>query len=417
MVESLIILIAVVVSLVFACLLSASETAITAMSTAKIYKLKTDGNKRAVIISKLREDKESLISTILLANNGCNILASTMATAFLIKMFGSEGVIYATLIMTVLIIVFAEVLPKTYAISDPERVALKFAYLLRATVMVCRPIIRLINKFVDLITSKFKMEHAHGNLVSPTEEIKGTIDLHHEQGLVDHSDKYMLDGVFYLSETSVAKVMTHRKNMQSINISLDIKEILAQVKTIGHTRIPVWRDKPDNIIGVLYTRELLHNLLMEQDINKIKIADLINEPMFIHENTALDEQLTEFKTRKTRFAIVIDEYGDIKGLITLSDILEEVVGHIQDEHDHEKNEIIWQNNHCVVKGDITIRDINRELNWQIPDNEASTIAGLLIHEAERVPDVGENLIFYGFSFTILAKEFNQLTNIKIEKNV
>ena len=417
MVESLIILMAVVVSLLFACLLSASETAITAMSTAKIYKLKTDGNKRAIIISKLREDKESLISTILLANNGCNILASTMATAFLIKIFGSEGVIYSTLIMTILIIVFAEVLPKTYAISDPERVALKFAYLLKITVMVCSPIIKLINKFVDLVTSNFKMEHSCGNLVSPTEEIKGTIDLHHKQGLVDHSNKYMLDGVFYLSETTVGKVMTHRKNMQSININLDIKDILAQVKTIGHARIPVWKDKPDNIVGILYTRELLHSLLTEQDISKINIADLISESMFIHENTALDEQLREFKTRKTRFAIVIDEYGDIKGLITLSDILEEVVGRIQDEHDHEKNSIIWQNNHCIVKGEVTIRDINRELNWQIPDNGASTIAGLLIHEAERVPDVGEVLVFHGFSFNILAKEFNQLTTIKIEKNI
>ena len=321
-IELFVVLIAILIPLLLSCFLSAAETSITAMSTAKIHKLKSDGNKRAAIISKLRENKENLISTILLTNNACNILASSVATALLIKVCGDEGVIYATLIMTVLIIVFAEILPKTYAISNPEQVALAFASFLRITVMICLPITKMINIIVEWIIAIFKMENQSHHLVSPTEEIKGTIELHHQDGLVDQSDKYMLDGVFYLGETHVSEVMTHRKSMQSINIDLDIKEIVTQVRNIGHTRIPVWKDKPDNIIGVLNTRDLLHSLLLEQDLSKINISDLIVEPMFIHENTALDEQLAEFKLRKTRFAIVIDEYGDIQGMITLSDILE-----------------------------------------------------------------------------------------------
>lgn len=413
MLETFLIIIAIIVPLIFSCLLSATETAITAMSTAKIHKLKKDGSARAAIISKLKEDKEGLISTILLANNSCNILASTMATAFLIKAFGDEGVIYATIIMTILIIVFAEVMPKTFAISNPERVALAFAHFLRITVLICKPITKLINKIVTL----FNMDNnPDNNLVSPTEEIKGTIDLHHKQGAVDQDDKYMLDGVFYLGETCISKVITHRRNMQSINIDLSIKDILSQVKNIGHAKIPMWKDNVDNIVGILNTRELLNVLLTEQDISKINIQNVISAPVFVHENTTLDEQLADFKARKNRFAIVIDEYGDIQGVISLSDILEEIVGHIQDEGDAEKNDIVLKDDACIVKGEVTIRDLNRALDWYLPDEEASTIAGLLIHDAERIPEIGEILTFHGFTFSILEKDGNQLTSIKIQKS-
>jgi len=408
---------AVFVPLIFSCLLSAAETAITAVSTAKLHKLKKDGSKQAIVITELKEDKEGLISTILFANNLCNIISSTMATAFLIGMFGDEGVIYATFIMTILIIIFAEILPKTYAIASPEKVALKFSNFLRITVLICRPIVRLINTIIAYINKLFKLnEHSQQHLVSPTDEIKGAIDLHHKQGSVDQHDKYMLDGVFYLSETDVNKVMTHRKNMHSIDLNLSLKEILNQVKEIGHARIPVWKENPDNIIGILNTRELLNKNINNNSIKTININEAISEPMFVHENTALDEQLVEFKARKSRFAIVIDEYGDIQGIITLSDILEEVIGHIQDENDKESEEIILNGNTCLVKGEMPIRDINRMLSWHLPEEEASTIAGLIIHEAEKIPEIDEVFNFYGFEFTILARKNNQLTNIKIKKN-
>lgn len=411
----LFIIIVVILSIFLSGLLSSTETAITAMSLAKIHKLKTDGNKQAVIISKLREDKESLISTILLANNGCNIFASTMATALLIDIFGSEGVIYATFIMTILIIIFAEILPKTYALTHPEKTALSFAKFLQITVNTCKPITKLISLIVYYILKVFKMESIPGNFISATEEIRGAIDLHHKEGSMDQSDKYMLDGVFYLGETKVSSVMTHRKNMQTININQDMKTISEQIKIMTHTRIPVWQDNPDNIIGILNTRDLLNALLENSDINQITLQHLITEPMFIHENTALDEQIAEFRHHKTKLAIVIDEYGDIQGMVTISDILEEIVGSIKGEHDIEKENIILQDDCCIVKGEVSIRDLNRMLNWNLPDEEASTIAGLLIHEAEKIPEVNEHLELYGFSFTVLTRESNQLTSIKIKK--
>ncbi len=400
MLELIILISIIIILIILSCLLSASETAVTALSLAKIHKLKTDGNTRAQVISDLRENKESLISTILLANNAFNIVASTIATAVFIKFLGDGGVVYATILMTVLIIVFAEILPKTYAIAYPEKVALSFAYLLKITVSVCRPITMAMNYFVVFIIRIFKMHnHLHANLVSPTEELRGTIEMHHKQGSVDHGDKYMFDGIFYLSEANVAKVMTHRKNMQSINIDLDTKEIISQIKKIGHTRIPVWQNAPDNIIGVLNTRDLLYKILLAEDVQDISIKDLVTEAIFIHENTALDKQLAEFKELKARFAIVIDEYGDIQGVITLSDILEEVVGHIRDEHDNIQDEVICLDGSCAVRGDMAIRDLNRMLHWSLPEDEASTIAGLLIHHLEKIPEVGESFVFNGFNFS------------------
>lgn len=412
MLELFIIIITIFIPLTLACLLSATETAITAMSLAKIHKLKKDGCDRAATIIKLKEDKEGLISTILLANNSFNILASSVATAFLIKIFGDEGVIYATIMMTILIIVFAEVLPKTYAISNPEKVAISFAQFLKITVLICRPFTKLINKIISLFNFS---GHPSLSLVSPTEEIKGTIELHHNQGAVDKEDKYMLDGVFYLGETTLDKVITHRKNMQSINIDQDIKQILKQLSNIKHARIPIWKENTENIIGILNTRELLNMLLIDQDLTKLDINKAITKPVFVHENTTLDEQLADFKAKKNRFAVVIDEYGAIQGVVTLSDILKVLVGDIQDEND-KKEEIVLQNDgSCKVKGDLPVRDLNRIMNWNLPVEEASTVAGLLILEAERIPEIGENLEFYQFNFTVLSKEANQITGIKIKK--
>ena len=417
MIDLLITLAIIIVPLVLSGLLSASETAITALSQAKIHKLKTDGNKRAKVISDLREEKEKLISTILLANNACNIIASALATAFLIKIYGGEGVIYATILMTTLTIVFSEVFPKTYAIAYPEKVALSLAYLLKNAVIICGPITHTINKVVAFMLKIFSMTNAQQELVSPTEEIRETIEMHHKLGAVAHKDKYMLDGVFYLSETAVEQVMTHRTNMQTINIDLDTQEILTLIKEISHTRIPVWKDKSDNIIGILNTRDLLDSLLTEHDLDKINITSLLSSPVFIHENTTLDKQLSSFKEHKNRFAVVIDEYGDIQGVITLFDILSELVGDIQDEHDNEtpEEDIIYLNGVCTTKGEVAIRDINRKLHWNLPEEDASTIAGLLIHKAEVIPNVGEQLKIDRFIFTVLAKQENQLTSIKIEK--
>jgi Mg2+/Co2+ transporter CorB len=415
MLEFFIVFGGIIIPLMLSALLSASETAITAMSTAKLHKLKTDGNKQAEMITILRADKENLISSILLANNACNILASTVATAILIDMFGNEGVLYATITMTILIIIFAEVLPKTYSLANPERAALSFASFLKVIVTICTPITKTINFIVGMIIKNLKLTDSSYPVVSPTEEIKGTIELHHQEGSVDRNDKEMLEGVFYLGETDVSKVMTHRKNIQTISLDSNIQEILNQIKLIKHTRVPAWKDNPDNIIGILNTHDLLHKMLHKEVLNKSNLKNLLAEPLFIDRNTTLDEQLAKFKAKKTRFAIVIDEYGDIQGIITLSDILEEVVGSINDKHDEKREDIIWQGNSCSIKGDVTIRDFNRSSNWQLPDGDASTVAGLLIHQAEKIPEAGEYIEFNGFKFTILTKKSNQITHIKIEK--
>ena len=384
------------------------------LSPAKIHKLKNDGNKRAKLISELRENKELLINTILLVNSIFSIFASTIVTAILINLYGDEGVIYATIIMTIMTIIFAEVLPKTCAIVYPEGVALFLANILKITMVIFGPITNALSVAILYLIKKFKSNESSSNFVSPTEEIRGALEMHHKQGSVASKDRYMLEGVFYLSEAKVAKAMTHRKNMLSINIDLDIKEIIHQIKEIYHTRIPVWKNRPDNIVGVLNTKTLLNHLLNGKTIDDI--SSFMMEPLFIHENTTLDVLLSEFRKIKARLAIVIDEYGDIQGLITLYDIIEEVVGDFKDEYDREKLDIISENSDsCVVKGEVTIRDINRALHWNLPDEDASTIAGLMIHRSEKIPDLDETLIIDGFSCRVLGKEGNQLTSIRIDR--
>lgn len=414
MFDLIITLVIIIVPITLAGLLSAAETAITGLSPAKIHKLKTDGNKRAKLISELRENKELLINTILLVNSIFNIFASTVVTAILINLYGDEGVIYATIIMTIMTIIFAEVLPKTCAVVYPEGVALFLANMLRVTMVIFGPITNALSRVILYLIKKFKSDELSDNFVSPTEEIRGAIEMHHKQGLVDSDDKYMLEGVFYLSETRVGKAITHRKNMRSINLDLDIKEIINQIKDIHHTRIPVWKNKPDNIVGILDTRILLNHLLNDKIIDKEEISRFLTEPLFIHENTALDVLLDQFKRLKVRIAIVIDEYGDIQGLITLSDILEEVIGEFKDEYD--SLDIVSEDvNSCIVKGEVAIRDINRALHWNLPDDDASTIAGLMIHRSEKIPELDETLIIDLYSCRVLSKEANQLTSIRIDR--
>ena len=415
MIDLLIIFVVIFVPLIMGGLLSAAETSITALSLAKLHKLKSEGNKRANIIFNLREDKETLISTILLANNVFNILASSLTTAIFINIFGADGVIYATVLMTVLIIIFAEIFPKTYAIAYPESVALSLAHFLKIAVAIFKPITKAINALVDNSMKYLARRRKEKIHFSSKEEIKGTIELHHKQGLVDNHDKYMFDGIFFLREANVGRVMTHRKNVKSINIEQSNAQILKMIKEIGHTRIPFWIDNPENIIGILNTKQLLFQLTNDNEIEKINFKTLLSKPVFVHENTTLDKQLSEFKNHKNKISIVVDEYGDIKGIITLADILEEVVGQVDDEYSSLEEKVKLLDDYYLVQGEVNVRDLNRLNQWELPYNEASTIAGLVIHHLEKIPEVGENFYVDNYKFEVVGLNNNRITSVKIKR--
>lgn len=406
---------AVLLLLMASALTSGTETAMTGASTARIHKMAGDGNRRARVAKGLLANKEKLIGSLLLGNNLFNVLATAIAADVLIKLAGDAGIAYATLIMTVLVVVFAEVLPKTYAIRHPERMALAIAPVAKVLVLVLSPATQLVQW---LINSAFRLVgvRAQPDLYSSSyEALRGTIEMHADQGTMTKQDRDMLGGILDLADVEVRAVMTHRGSMETIDASDTLQQVLEQVVASPYSRFPVWRGEPESIIGVLHAKDLLTAVQKHGiDLDGQTVADLCQRPWFVPDTTPLKRQLIAFRQKRQHLALVVDEYGDLEGLVTLEDVIEEIVGEIADETDVEPEGIQPQaDGSYLVSGWITMRDLNRALGWKLPDEEAATIAGLVIHEAQRIPEVGQSFAFYGFRFLVLRRQKNQILLLKI----
>lgn len=407
-----------IVLMLFSAFFSASETALTAASKARMHQLEKDGEKRAKHVNWLFSNREKMVGAVLLGNTFVNIASSALVTSVLLAMFGDAGVALATLATTALVLVFCEVLPKTYAITNADGVALRIARAVRIAATIFSPVVAMVGWLVSRMLSAFgvnsqglvedREEAAH-------EELRGAIDLHHIQGAVRTTDRNMLGGILDLKELQVSDVMIHRKNITMIDGDLPTEEIIERVLSQPHTRLPVYKGDSENIIGVLHAKDLLRALSRAQgNINAVSIVSLIAKPWFIPDTSPLTDQLRSFLQRRTHFALVIDEYGALQGLITLEDILEEIVGEIRDEHDMPVSGVRPQPDGTTnVDGWVTIRELNRVMNWTLPDEEATTVAGLVIHEAQAIPEVGQTFSFHGFKFEILRKQRNQITGLRV----
>jgi Mg2+/Co2+ transporter CorB len=397
---------------------SASETALTALSRARIYQLVMNGNKAAQVVSKLRREKESMIGAILLGNNAVNIAASAMATAVSIKYFGdSNGLVMVTLVMTLLVVIFSEILPKTYAIQNAERVSLAVSPALNIIIIVLRPITLAIHLLIRYPLKFFGVNMTDSNtLISATDVIRGTIELHHREGNMIKQDRDMLGSILDLNDIEVREIAIHRKQVETLEADLPADELIRQAVGTMHSRIPLWRGEPDNIIGLLHVKDLVRSLGARQDMTSEAILAMCKKPWFIPETTSLRDQLLAFRNRRQHFAFIVDEYGSWEGIVTLEDIIEEIVGEIDDEHDEADNDIQKVNDHAyIVHGSVTLRDLNRQLDWNLPDDNASTVAGLLIHEAQTIPAIGEYYEILGIGFTVLEKDAMQITRLRIER--
>lgn len=413
MIELLIVFALILTSAFF----SGSETGLTSVARAKIHNLKMAGNRKAIIVSRLREDKERMIGAILLGNNAVNIAASAIATSLAITYFGESGVVYATVIMTVLVLVFAEVMPKTYAVRHAEQVSLLVAPFLQLIVKILSPVTAVVQLLVNRIISVISMEPQEQ--MTGVEVLRGEVELSHEEGEVQKDDKDMLSGIFNLGDTEVEQIMVHRSDMVTINADEPVEKIISFVANSSRSRIPVWKDSPDNIIGVVHAKDLFKAAQNHQgDLSSIAIQPLIREAWFVPETTMLKNQLKAFQEHQKHIALVVDEFGSVSGVITLEDIIEEVVGEIEDEHDETPGHIrmrTFQDGSYSVDGDISIRDLNREFNWGLSGDNATTLAGYVMAIAQRIPDEKEIFEIDDFMFKILKKEGNQITRIKVRK--
>ncbi|CAN7249629.1 HlyC/CorC family transporter [Pararhizobium sp. LjRoot235] len=395
---------------------SGSETALTTASRARMHALEANGDHRAGLVNRLVERRDRLIGALLIGNNFVNILASSVATSLFLHVFGASGVAYATLAMTVILVIFAEVLPKSWAISAPDRFALGVSRGVNLFVLVVGPISSLVNWSVRRILSLFGINlSSEMPMLTAHEELRSAVDLLHREGSVVKADRDRLGGVLDLGELEVSDIMIHRTSMRGINAD-DAPEVAVRtVLESPYTRMPVWRGSTDNIIGVVHAKDLLRALAEpEVEPENLDIVRIAQKPWFVPETTNLKEQLNAFLRRKMHFAIVVDEYGEVQGLVTLEDILEEIVGDIADEHDLEIQGVRQEaDGSIVVDGSVPIRDLNRALDWNLPDEEATTVAGLVIHESKTIPEERQAFTFYGKRFIVMKRVKNRITRLRI----
>jgi Mg2+/Co2+ transporter CorB len=408
---------AVILLLTISGFFSGSETALTAVSRARIHSMAQEGASRAQVVDRLLAHPERIIGTVLLGNNLVNILASALTTSLLISLFGEAGVVYATLALTLIIVVFCEVLPKTYAIAYPEKFSLTIGPIMRSLIWILWPFTTAIDAIVQRILALTPTNvDDRANILAAKEELRGTIELSRRDGAMELADVNRLGGVLDLKELQVFDIMVHRTRMTTLNADDSSAKIIEDILKSAHTRLPIWRDRPDNIIGVLHTKDLLA-ALSEADWNPEAIDPiaLASEPWFVPETTSVNDQLNAFLKVKAQLALIVDEYGEVAGLITLEDILEEIVGQITDEHDPGDTSIRPQVDGTVnVDGGVAIRDLNREMGWDLPDEEATTIAGLVIHEAQAIPEPGQSFTFHGYRFEVLRKSRNKITALRVQ---
>ncbi|MFN3656079.1 MAG: HlyC/CorC family transporter [Pseudolabrys sp.] len=407
----------ILLCLLLSAFFSGSETALTAHSRASMARLEKQGNRAAGVVNRLLAQRERLLGGILLGNNVVNIAASSLAAGMLLTWFGNAGVVYATVVMTVLVVVFAEVLPKTAAINAPDRIAVLVARPISWVVKLLGPILIAVEVVVRWVLKWVGINIGEDQpILSAHEELRGAVDLLHREGGVEKLDRDMFGGVLDLRELAVSDVMVHRTNMIMLDADEKPEDVVNAVIASPVTRLPLWRGNPENIVGILHVKDLLRALhAVDGDAGKVDIAALLTPPWFVPNTRLVSDQLKAFRRRKTPFALVVDEYGEVQGLVTLEDILEEIVGDITDEHDVAMPGVRRQPDGSVnVDGAVPIRDLNRVMDWNLPDEEATTIAGLVIHEARSIPEVGQSFTFHGFRFRVLRKARNRITALRVQ---
>lgn len=410
---SILFLIATFVLIFLSSLCSASETAVLAASRVRLYHFAKKGDHRASVVMDLQAHIGGFVSTILLFNTWLNTLTTALATAFLTYLFGPLGALYAAILIGILITLFAEVLPKMYVYTCPDRVAMTFAPAFKPFLTLMMPLAKTINFVAQQLLSLVGIKISEDTSAASIDELRGAIELH--AGPAAEYERAMLKSVLDLTTVEVTEIMRHRKTMFTINIDLPKKKIVDLVLQSPYTRIPLWRENPDNIVAVLHAKDLIRAVqLHKSDVEKLNIEKIASTPWFVPETTTLFSQLSAFRERREHFALVVDEYGDLQGMVTLEDILEEIVGEIVDEHDVEIPGVrITPDGTYIVDGVVTLRDLNRLFDWNLPDEHAATLAGLILHETREIPEVGQSFIIYGFRTDILRQHRHQITQVRV----
>ena len=400
--------------LAFGALMAAGETSITASAPGKLHKLKSDGNKRATTVLKIIKIKDRVISTLLIGNSLANTLCTTIATSLFIDILGDDiGTVVASIVMSFVIIVFSEVVPKAIAVAKPEKIALFTAPAIVLLLQLFKPLNILLAYVVKIFCFVFRINLKQE--VSVEDEVRGLIEHHMHEGNVVKDDRDMLGGILDIRNMVTGDIMIHRSKVFAINIDTPNEKLLKTALASNHTRIPIWEKAPDNIIGILHIKDLVRKIHGAKiNIKEINVRSLLKAPIFVPDNALLTQQLQLFKEGQSHLACVVDEYGDLQGIITMEDVIEEVFGQIYDEHDYTHNKITKNSeNEYIIDGSLSIRDVNRELGWDLPEAEATTIAGFVINEMKKIPNQGEFITIDNLKIVVKKKTQNRIKTLSV----
>ncbi len=394
--------------------LTGSQAALAEASRTRIGELEKRGAKRASTIMRLLDTERRTLNALHLGKMLTTIAAAVCGTILFTRHFTAPGAWLGAALAILAFTLFGTALPRSLAMARAEHYAVASAQAIRFVVHVLGPVADGLDAASRSLLHLIGL-NGQNDAQSVHEELREAIDLHMKEGTVIKNDRDMLGGILAMQDLEISDIMVHRTRMTMIDGDEDPKDIVAMVLKSGHTRIPVWKETPDNIIGVLHAKNLFAALQKHNgDAAKLVIEDILSTPWFVPDTRAIPDQLNAFLRKKSHFAIAVDEYGEVQGLVTLEDIIEEIVGDIKDEHDAVAMGVRPKpDGSYLVDGGVPIRDLNRAFDWNLPDEEANTLAGLVIHEARMIPEVGQAFSFHGFRFEILKKRKHQVTAIRL----
>ena len=397
---------------------SSGRAALTHAARPRMHRLAQLGNRRAKLVSSLIDRRDDVIGALRLGNMVVNVVIASLTTALLGSMYGVYGVFYAVVLAFALSLLLGEILPRSLTQLGPDRVVLFLAPALQLTAALLGPIMeggaRMVRRLLRLPDPRLRLDH---DVVAHEQLLRGAIELHDEPGTEKAApdEKKMLRSVLDLAELTVSSVMTPRGTVEALDGALPVATLVERVLASPHTRIPLYRGQPENIVGVVHAKALFRAVHRHRGpLDQLSLQGFVTAPWFILETTSLLDQLQAFKLKREHFAVVVDEYGVLRGVVTLEDIIEEIVGEIDDETDVRVAGVeALDDGSFICLGSVPVRDLNREFGWHLPEDVATTIAGIVLHEARRIPEVGQTFAFHGFRFEVLGREGNRIARLKV----
>lgn len=403
-------IIALVFLVAMSAVFSSSETAITSVSKIKVRQLDQKDNKNAHLLKKLHDNMQTTISTILIGNNIVNIAASSIATILFTNIFHQNGALISTVVMTVFVLIFGEVIPKTIAQYKNKSVALKFSRFIYFLTIVFKPIVKVLNILTRLVIKLFIGEDEDSSTLTE-EELKTLVEVSEEEGVLKNQETEIMINALELKETLAVDIMTPRTSMASVDIEdaeSDLKEI---IKNITYSRIPVYEGSIDDIIGVLHIKELAHKII--EDDRDFKVRDILKPAFYAYEYIPVVDLFKQMRTKNISISIIIDEYGGTSGIVTMEDILEELVGEIDDEYDHEKEVTKLSDNEYLVDPEMRIDEVNERFDLDIQSDKFDSIGGFVIELLDRMPKSKDEVEFENLKFVVVNVDKRKITQLMI----